>query len=660
MRHVDDSLGQSDLEVDDNEEVDEWTLVDRMRLWRHDAIMQHLYSTAAFWGDKILSFTNDPNDAFWLAQSYFLAHQYARAEQLLTRPFPSSPPAKPNPGLNGRVDAFEAPAPKAPGSPFLQFTGAVPTEDNPQRLVDISISCRYLAAQCQVRQGKWPEAMETLGEANPWRGTGKSGPDMPNMDGGIKLDSSMCHLRGLLMLKMNRTDKAKECFLEALTLDVKNYESFEMLVNGEMMTVDEEWHVIQGLAFQEHAREEAEFVKMMYTIRLKKYKHFEEMALARRRLVQEYGLIDNCDVLHGFADALYAQFRWADCFALTSRILDLVNVHPPSMPLHIACMHHLSYLQSKLFMLAHELVDKEPEAAMSWYAVGVWYLTSKKWAEARKFFSKTSLMDPRFAPAWIAFAHSFAQEGEHDHAITAYATCARLFQGTHLPLMFTGMEHIRLSHHDAADAALGAANKMCATDPLLVNEMGVMAYTRGDFERAVTLLEKALALAQVVQSSRAHWVGVQVNLGSAYRKVGRLQDAKKMYQQVLEVDPRHAMALGFLGLVYHMLDDLDQAILTYHEALSIEPTNQYVLDLLNLALESNIETPPFARAPGAPMWDAIVKERRDAKGRVFGVIPAEAAILQAEFSRTSQTQTQAEASGAGDDSMMDLSVDSSR
>lgn len=65
------------------------------------------------------------------------------------------------------------------------------------------------------------------------------------------------------------------------------------------------------------------------------------------------------------------------------------------MPLHIACMHHMSYLQSKLFMLAHELVDKEPEAAMSWYAVGVWYLTSKKWAEARKFFRCACRLYPR-------------------------------------------------------------------------------------------------------------------------------------------------------------------------------------------------------------------------------------------------------------------------
>lgn len=43
--------------------------------------------------------------------------------------------------------------------------------------------------------------------------------------------------------------------------------------------------------------------------------------------------------------------------------------------------------------------------------------------------SKTSLMDPRFGPAWIAFAHTFAFEGEHDHAVTAYSTCARMFAG---------------------------------------------------------------------------------------------------------------------------------------------------------------------------------------------------------------------------------------
>lgn len=55
----------------------------------------------------------------------------------------------------------------------------------------------------------------------------------------IKIEASMCHLRGLLMLKLNRAETAKECFMEALILDVKCYDAFDQLISGEMMTVDE-------------------------------------------------------------------------------------------------------------------------------------------------------------------------------------------------------------------------------------------------------------------------------------------------------------------------------------------------------------------------------------------------------------------------------------
>jgi len=49
----------------------------------------------------------------------------------------------------------------------------------------------------------------------------------------------MCHLRGVLMLKLNRGDQAKQCFMEALALDVKCYSAFEYLIGGEMMAPDE-------------------------------------------------------------------------------------------------------------------------------------------------------------------------------------------------------------------------------------------------------------------------------------------------------------------------------------------------------------------------------------------------------------------------------------
>lgn len=80
-----------------------------------------------------------------------------------------------------------------------------------------------------------------------------------------------------------------------------------------------EWNFIQSLAYLDQTPEDAEFVRLMYSSRLRKYKHDEEHAIIRRRLTKEFGLNDNPDVLHSFADTLYAQFRWADCFAITSR-----------------------------------------------------------------------------------------------------------------------------------------------------------------------------------------------------------------------------------------------------------------------------------------------------------------------------------------------------
>lgn len=84
------------------------------------------------------------------------------------------------------------------GGPGEMIAVAAESQDGVSRLVDMSVACRYLAAQCQVRQGKWTEAMEMLGEANPFRESGKSGPEIPNMDGGIKVRVSLpseCYTR---------------------------------------------------------------------------------------------------------------------------------------------------------------------------------------------------------------------------------------------------------------------------------------------------------------------------------------------------------------------------------------------------------------------------------------------------------------------------------
>lgn len=50
--------GFGDEVEEEEEDLDpSWGMIGRMRTWRHDAIHQHLYETAAFWGDKIYTWT---------------------------------------------------------------------------------------------------------------------------------------------------------------------------------------------------------------------------------------------------------------------------------------------------------------------------------------------------------------------------------------------------------------------------------------------------------------------------------------------------------------------------------------------------------------------------------------------------------------------------
>lgn len=48
----------------------------------------------------------------------------------------------------------------------------------------------------------------------------------------------------------------------------------------------------------------------------------------------------------------------------------------------------------------------------------------------------------------------------------------------------------------------------------------------------------------------------------------RYENARDSYQKVLDLDPRHRMALGFMGMVYHLLGEVDKAIVKYHEVRS--------------------------------------------------------------------------------------------
>ncbi|KAL2811599.1 hypothetical protein BJX63DRAFT_274520 [Aspergillus granulosus] len=534
-----------------------------LRVWRQQAKVRGQFDAAIFIGDKVLALTNSDEDALWLAEVHFSNNNYTRALALLSR----------------------------------------------QDLISRSTACRYLAAHCYIKQGQYEQALSTLGDQNPTHliRSSNSRRKLQHINGqsritlrngrsaasridrseerdredasNIRYEAGMCYLRGLCFAKQNAFDRARDCYKDAVRIDVQCFEAFDQLMKNSLMSPTEELEFLESLDFDSItgadapvSQEAAHFTKMLYTTRLSKYSSPAILTDATETLSTHYKLAENPDILLSRAEALYTQCRFAEALELTSSILSTSQSslsstntsstaqshlgHSPAVyPLHLACLYETGATNA-LFLLSHTLADHSPEESYTYLAIGVYYLSVSKIAEARRFFSKASLLDPHSASAWIGFAHTFAAEGEHDQAIAAYSTAARLFQGNHLPQLFLGMQHLALNNMSLAQEYLCAAYAMSTGmaagtvpsipsmpselsplggDPLVLNELGVVLYHQNHLDNAVDLFRQSLGLATTLQCEPGAWVATRSNLGHALRRLGRYSEALEEFDECLRI-----------------------------------------------------------------------------------------------------------------------------
>ncbi|CAF9915540.1 MAG: anaphase promoting complex subunit cdc16 [Heterodermia speciosa] len=572
--------------------------------WRQDAMHKHQYDTAIYIGDKLLALTGDANDAFFLAQVHFSTGNYTRAQSFLTK----------------------------------------------HNLVDHSPACRYLAAHCQIKQSKFEEALNILGEKNPSHLIKHSGHvrrklqhtsgNLRNGQQGAKLSSrpdrierseerdrenisdikyeaAMCYLRGICYAKQNAFDRAKECYRDAVRIDVQCFEAFDQLMKNSLMSPDEEWEFLEQLDFDsistedtDSAQEAAQFAKMLYTTRLSKYKNPTSFTHATETLSTHYNLASNPDLLLSKAELLFTQCRFKAALNITTSILETDEFNFNIYPLHLACLYELS-LTNTLFLLSHRLADLHPDEPSTWLAVGVYYLSINSIAEARRFFSKASMMDPHFGAAWIGFAHTFAAEGEHDQAISAYSTAARLFQGTHLPQLFLGMQNLALNNMTLAQEHLTAANQLCQTDPLLLNEMGVIMYHTDHLFESIQFFQRALSIATEIDSDPRAWIATRANLGHAYRRRSEWALALNEFEEVLRQGGRDVNIFCAKGLVLLEMGKSWEAVCTLHEALAVSPQDPVATDVLGRALDENAAERGWRVEPVDEQFEAVIRREKE-------------------------------------------------
>lgn len=609
-----------------------------LREWRQDAVNRHQYDTAIYVGDKLLAMTGDDQDAFWLANAHFTAGQFNRCQALLARR-----------GLSER---------------------------NPQ--------CRYLNAHCAVKLARWEQALDLLGDTNPTHlvslpsqpshasarqklrhvdaskttttttttstttipMTAPRSQRMPTSEerdredaNNLKAEAAMCYLRGLCYAHNNAMDRAKECYKTAVQIDVGCMEAFNALVDAALLSPEDEWLFLDSLnfdssSFSSTSQQTPDLVRNLYITRLSKYARPRDFTNATETLSTHYALAANPDILRAKADLLYTQCRFQDALALTSSVLDFDRYDVAILPLHLAILYELRQTNA-LYLLSHALADICPDEPTTWLAVATYYLASNKTADSRLYFTKATQLKQTFGPAWIGFGHSFAAEGEHDQAISAYSTGARLFQGSHLPQVFLAMQNIELGNLALAREYCNTAYGLCHNDPLVLNEMGVIAYSMVELRDAISLFRRALDFAAENNADPATTLTTRVNLAHALRKHNAFDEALNVLEDVLRHGSKDATVFATKGLLLLESERSWDAVVVCHEALAVAPQDPMATDLLGRALEANESDSGFALLDGGhggfiedneeevSGFEALMRGRKvNGHGRVEDRVPA--------------------------------------
>mmetsp|Transcript_30216 Transcript_30216/g.48798 ORF Transcript_30216/g.48798 Transcript_30216/m.48798 type:complete len:576 (+) Transcript_30216:149-1876(+) len=555
----------------------------RLRKLIQESFQKHLYSTAIFYADKLVSLGQQvEEDLYTLAECYFKNREYRRVLHLL------------------------------------------------RKHKDITVNdprLKLLAAQSLIECRDWEECLRYLEENAP-------------IDDGAALDAKMASvfafLRGKVYEVTENQENALLWYEKAVRFDPYCHEALERLIGNHLLTLEKEVSILQGLQLHE----EDEWLRHLYAAKLAaarcgpagsagpppelikgqvsqnstaqgalaevpdsgvmeqkiwwgqgRQRRLRQAAIGDNFALDEYpmpylppALVQNGNALAAQSTRCFYEGDYESCYLISKRVLEDDPYHLATLPVHIASLVMLD-MKNVVFYVAHQLVNAYPSSAVAWFTAGCYYYMIRKFEHARRFFHKALALDHNFAPAWIAYGHAFAHHDESDQALAAYRTASRLFPGSHLPWLFIGMEYVRTNSLPLAQQCLECARTLMPMDPHIYNEIGVVAFHRKNYSKACDLLLQALQLANAPHETFCS------NLGHAFLKCKAYDRALEAFRQASQLNPRSAPVLSGIAFTFQLQGKLEEAIEYYHRVLSIQRDDVFAMEMLSCAVQEAAEQP---------------------------------------------------------------------
>lgn len=469
--------------------------------------------------------------------------------------------------------------------------------------LDHSAGIRYLLAVCLAESKAWDEVITLLQQHSSQRKEADEESVTSQLLGNV--ESAAHVLQGTAYEALGSISDAVNCYRRALISDVFCVEALERVYALQALSAEEEKSFLSVLPYGKQCSvEEEHMVKYLYQSKL----HHEQLKFSPGPYDPLSPLAASVDVLCSRADHFLKSLKVEQCYAATSSLLLREPLHPHATLLHIACCVNKGSAK-ELYSLGHKLVHTLPGSPLAWYTVGCYYLSTNRHVEARRYLVKALTFSPLFSPAHVAFGTSFAMEGEHDQAIAAFSNAARCMPGSPLPLLCLGKEYFVSGSLTVACSFLKNSLALAPSDPVILQEVGVVLAITGYCSKAEKYLSHAVAILRSVdpRGTLPIWEPISNNLGHVLRKQGKLKLALDAHNQALQVDPCQPNTLTAIAFVHLLQEEYDSAVEFCQRSLLLRREDQFTVEVMQIAVNQLASIPPLPTSP-PPSLDQLLQE----------------------------------------------------
>ncbi len=258
------------------------------------------------------------------------------------------------------------------------------------------------------------------------------------------------------------------------------------------------------------------------------------------------------------------------------RYQQLIRRHGPSSQLHF----NLGVLYGRMGKLDDALVElsrafeHEPASLEIRVALGLTYELSGRLAQAQAHYTDAIRLDPLNPKLYHHAARAALSAGGAKEAALLYQTILDLVPHDADALMGVVRVWIEEQEYDQAQRLLAKKLRELGEPAELYVVLGILYREAGAGEEAMRAFERAV-------SARDDYAQGHFYLAAQLDQLGRRGYVREELQRTIELDPNHADALNYLGyLDAEAGENLEDAQRLIERALALDPDNGAYLDSL--------------------------------------------------------------------------------